>query len=437
MLCDKCCDSSNIKKLIEANGTKLDKKTTCPRCSRIASWSISGEQFIDALARIVENLYTPAEGSIDYFSSLDKEKAEIYRNAWNEYESIEYKPQETLPEDEEELDDDVSFERMMEESNNNEAYIAEKYCLDFGDLYQEYFNGSKSYHPAYNIFHTILNPSPLCRPTIDTFIPKLNYEESRFFYALHNPEEKIYWVDRSKHILGKSSIGFWDEYVSIIRTENRFFIEQNEKAKQILNIFSEIIKGSINLYYNGQIVYRARIASDDTTIAIESNPAQQLNNAPVDFTTYNRFSPAGISYAYASFDEQTAIEEIRPNNTDIVYIGTYQLEDKKYIDFSSSMLEKYCDIYDPFYKKIIADNKEFVLNFIDNIRKPISNDHQKIDYVPTQILSEYIKLNGYHGIIFDSSLTGKKNIVYFGAFSQYKSYKKVQIKLLTTYMECQ
>jgi hypothetical protein len=53
-----------------------------------------------------------------------------------------------------------------------------------------------------------------------------------------------------------------------------------------------------------------------------------------------------------------------------------------------------------------------IKEFVKDISKPI-NDNE-IEYIPTQILSEYIWSLGYDGFIFDSSQSKNgKNIVIF------------------------
>lgn len=44
---------------------------------------------------------------------------------------------------------------------------------------------------------------------------------------------------------------------------------------------------------------------------------------------------------------------------------------------------------------------------------PITRDDQRINYVPTQIISEYIKSIGYDGIIYKSSVGTGNNLALF------------------------
>ena len=62
----------------------------------------------------------------------------------------------------------------------------------------------------------------------------------------------------------------------------------------------------------------------------------------------------------------------------------------------------------------------FLRSFHDEISKPVDPNDEAIDYIPTQVFSEYLRYiqktdsgKKYDGIIYKSSLTTKKNIVLF------------------------
>lgn len=61
----------------------------------------------------------------------------------------------------------------------------------------------------------------------------------------------------------------------------------------------------------------------------------------------------------------------------------------------------------------------FLVDFHSEISKPVNPADEELDYIPTQVFSEYLryiqKVDGrnYDGIVYKSSLTGKQNIVLF------------------------
>lgn len=56
---------------------------------------------------------------------------------------------------------------------------------------------------------------------------------------------------------------------------------------------------------------------------------------------------------------------------------------------------------------------DFLKLFSSEISKPMVEDKASIEYIPTQILSEYIRLKGYNGVRYRSSLTRRYNYTLF------------------------
>jgi hypothetical protein len=65
---------------------------------------------------------------------------------------------------------------------------------------------------------------------------------------------------------------------------------------------------------------------------------------------------------------------------------------------------------------------------LTDISIPINEDNQLLDYIPTQIMSEYIWSKGYDGFLFDSSVNiNGTNIVLFEEKYQFKEYNQYRI----------
>ncbi len=82
----------------------------------------------------------------------------------------------------------------------------------------------------------------------------------------------------------------------------------------------------------------------------------------------------------------------------------------KVIDCSVNMLQK------PFYEKEPEDveKEESVWSMIDHaFSKPVTLSHDTAEYVPTQIISEMFKANGYDGILYKSMFADGYNMVVF------------------------
>lgn len=124
-----------------------------------------------------------------------------------------------------------------------------------------------------------------------------------------------------------------------------------------------------------------------------------------------RANPKGIPYLYVATDKETAMSEVRPSLGAILSIGKFKPNKKlKIIDFSVHQGKM------KFFLKESDDIKksEAVWTDMDNaFSVPTSNTNYNSDYVPTQIIAEFIKSLGYDGIAYKSSLGNGHNIVLF------------------------
>ena len=157
----------------------------------------------------------------------------------------------------------------------------------------------------------------------------------------------------------------------------------------------------------GTIVFRGR--PNDT--GMPRTMFKDLTAPPVEAAKENRMSATGISMFYGALDSDTPVNEIR------------NYEPGAVIDLGEFILKKELIVVDLFKIPVRLSfwmpqyylEYKFLKQFHSEITKPITQN-AGIEYVPTQIFTEYIRfMNDKHidGIIYKSSLTGKKNIVLF------------------------
>lgn len=116
-----------------------------------------------------------------------------------------------------------------------------------------------------------------------------------------------------------------------------------------------------------------------------------------------RANPKYISYLYTALEEKTAITEVRPHHHQFVSLAEFKLQkDITIIDLRKTVEEI----------GVIEMNLITIMDVLnEEFSSPIHTDiHQ---YLPLQYACEYIKLKGYDGIIFNSSLTEGSNLVFF------------------------
>lgn len=218
----------------------------------------------------------------------------------------------------------------------------------------------------------------------------------------------------------------WRTFQEHTKYKARYF-EHNDysfsvrKALERFDEFFSLMKINCN-----QNIYRARkIIKEQDELDIKSNPSSALGKAPSFVVKNNRFSPIGISYGYFSFDKTTAIKEIRANITDRVAIGKFKLDKQlELVDLREKSTEKFLNPFLDSFDFRFYCISEFIGIFVDSISKPILDKDSLLEYVPTQIMSEYIWAIGYDGFLFDSSQEyDGVNIVLFGENPYFDSYE--------------
>lgn len=224
-----------------------------------------------------------------------------------------------------------------------------------------------------------------------------NYKRIRH-YQYWRPDEWIAFCKKVKHV-------------------QRYF---NEDVLSELNEHFENINGALSEYGETAVIeigpgtiidtiYRARkVEDDDTRTKISENPSQQLGPPPASITPPGRMNPAGIPVFYGALEGHTCIAEIRSSVGAPAAIGKFIIKRKlKILDltvFNEGFLEP--GLY------------SFIVSFHKDISKPILPRDEGLDYIPTQVITEFLANHpdlGFDGIIYSSAQTDEegKNIVLF------------------------
>ncbi len=124
-----------------------------------------------------------------------------------------------------------------------------------------------------------------------------------------------------------------------------------------------------------------------------------------------RINPKGIPYLYLSNDENTALAEVRPWLHELVSLGYFKvLRDLRLVHFTEETKSTIVYLSTPPHGKIDG----IVWRDINRaFSRPVTNDDALADYVPTQLLAEAIKKEGYDGIVYKSLLGKGLNIALF------------------------
>ena len=215
--------------------------------------------------------------------------------------------------------------------------------------------------------------------------------------------EKVGYVDAIK-----SDISTWDDIKREVREEKRFFAN--------LSYFdgNNMIEANTTIPQD-TILYRARVIPSDRTYLTKND----MGCPPRGKATAGRANPLGIPYLYLCKNEETTYYEVRALYLDKLAIGSFKTtRDINILDFTSALSLYYAYNNSTIsLSEVIAKQK--ILQLISSdLSKPLRRYDSELEYVPTQLICEYCKINGIDGICFNSSLhNGGVNVVLFDSSS--------------------
>lgn len=222
-------------------------------------------------------------------------------------------------------------------------------------------------------------------------------------YYGYDLNEKVGYVDAIKN-----DISTWDKIKREVREEKRFFAN--------LSYFdgNNMIEANTTIPQD-TILYRARVIPSDRTYLTKND----MGCPPRGKATAGRANPLGIPYLYLCKNEETTYYEVRALYLDKLAIGSFKTtRDLNILDFTSALSLYYAYNNSTIsLSEVIAKQK--ILQLISSdLSKPLRRYDSELEYVPTQLICEYCKINGIDGICFNSSLhNGGVNVVLFDSSS--------------------
>ncbi|MDO6591959.1 RES domain-containing protein [Loktanella sp. D2R18] len=225
----------------------------------------------------------------------------------------------------------------------------------------------------------------------------------------------------------------WQEFRSEIMSGQRFF---SRRARDLL---SELFDG-LHLLRNKRNVravrtlkpsevalYRGRKANvADAQSRIRAAPEKELGPPPEKLRGAGRMNPSGIPVFYGAEDIETCLAELRPAVGETVMVARFRLT-RPVVVLDTTLFAS-----PPKQPNIFAKSHNerlslwgFMAEFMSEISMPCLPDDEHLDYVPTQVVAEYLvhehlfNVSGQErhldGLIFQSAQKpGGKNIVLFG-----------------------
>jgi hypothetical protein len=205
-----------------------------------------------------------------------------------------------------------------------------------------------------------------------------------------------------------------------VKNKSRYHFDK--KSNDFLKAIEDTCEERLLTIPVSQSLWRAQVGCEYLPLTQENI---HINDLPVPFefkrmiplknsASEGRANPKGIPYLYVATDKETAMSEVRPSLGTILSVGEFTpSRELKIIDFSVHQENNKMALYlkEPCEEKRV----EAVWADMDKaFSVPISNTNFTSDYVPTQIIAEFIKSLDYDGIAYKSSLGRGKNIALFG-----------------------
>ena len=205
----------------------------------------------------------------------------------------------------------------------------------------------------------------------------------------------------------------WDEFAYMVKYETRyvFFQQWNEdeldtKSKNILGFVADAIEA---LQLKKYISPNTNFFRGRTHNSIDNKPNNEaaLASPPACYAKANRMSAEGISIFYGANNTKTVLAEIYNGKDKYATIAQFKNTNELcLLDLTGFPNSKLPSLFDA-KNRGKRDYIRFFNSFIKTIMKPVDQS-ESIEYVPTQILTEYFRhVYGYgvelDGIIYPSS----------------------------------
>lgn len=226
----------------------------------------------------------------------------------------------------------------------------------------------------------------------------------------------------------------WRRFEEQVKHVRRFFSDQTS------TLLSELLGEAADLVDDGSrlivldpdeptsTIYRARQSRHPGEAdEIAKGAPGSLGPPPPDKNSGGRMHAAGVSALYASFSRDTAIREMRPHVGGEVVSCEFRARRRLTLLNLAALADdsRVLSRFDDQYHRLTG-RRLFLQAFRRIISLPVFPARERLDYLPTQAVSEYLVAEtGVDGLVFppaqgrsasmSASGTGSNNVVLFGA----------------------
>lgn len=206
-------------------------------------------------------------------------------------------------------------------------------------------------------------------------------------------------------------------FSTAVRFKGRFAL--SSQTQDFLRVFRHQAKQRRYTLPENVILYRAVCHYDEVELpdgGLDIRPASEDRIRPkAELVTEGRANPKGIAYLYLASSIDTAISEVRPWLDEGISVAHFRtIREFSVVDLSKMHGQSSLSLLtfpQLFGEKPISPDliDQCIWTEVDNaFSRPVSRSDSTSSYVPTQILAEALREDGYDGVIYKSSFGGEK-----------------------------
>jgi hypothetical protein len=211
-----------------------------------------------------------------------------------------------------------------------------------------------------------------------------------------------------------------------VQEKNRYI--HNQDTVRFLNAVRETIKNREKYFPKDTKFWRARLGSaksegvkfHDKAYAQKDVPYPPKEMKPVAGKAIEgRVNPKGIPCLYLATNIQTAIQEVRPWLNAKITVAKFQtVKNLRLVDCSRNIKIDGIGNDNPGSsskkEETLIECEERTWSWIArSFSIPVNPSDDEADYVPTQILAELFRAEGYDGVVYNSQFVEGQNVALF------------------------
>jgi hypothetical protein len=238
--------------------------------------------------------------------------------------------------------------------------------------------------------------------------------------VVHDGETRMYEAHceyyRLEVPLTSESDDAWQRFEEGVKHRGRFYL--SEEKEYLERIFRPLLNGELHRGKpplatlggsDSQIktVVRARVANTETDQKrILENPPRELAPPPPTLRTAGRMNAAGVVAFYGATDVATCLAELAVPFGGAAVVGEFEFERPvRVLDLRLlSRAAMLASPLDPSYGEKV-NYARFIRRLRNLLRRPVMPGTETLDYLPTQMVAEFLASEGLDGVMFVSSVT--------------------------------